>query len=254
MDIVEAQNGDKKARNQFILENQGLVKSVAVKYNVDNKYDIDDLISEGNIGLMNAIERFDPNRGFNFSTYAVYWIKKMIQEYIRMESKSVHITCWGYRKLSKFRKSLMDLTDSLNRMPSFDEIAEYTHIDVDDLKALIESEYKFPSIDAIFDANNNVVVESLYDNGSDDPMDLYESYEKLYEVRNLLFNSNLNEKQLQVLLLKYGFYGDCKTLEYIGDLMGISRQRVGQHVTDALKKLRKSENFKKLDGYGILKK
>jgi RNA polymerase nonessential primary-like sigma factor len=255
MDIIEAKNGDKKARKQFILENIALVKSIAVKYNSDNMFDIDDLISEGCIGVMCAIDRFDVDRGLKFSTFAYYWIKKMIQAYVRRESRSVYIPIYGQTKLDKFGKALMDLSNKLDREPSLEEVASYLEISVNELKILLDCKNKFPSVDALFEANNNIVVKGLYDDSSDNPMDLYEDYEMVYEIRNLVFNSDLSEKQLQVLILKYGLVdGNCMTLESIGEIMGISRQMVSQHELAALKKLRESINFRKLDGYGVLKK
>ena len=255
MDVMEAKNGGKRAKAQFMLEYQGLVKSVAIKYNSERNFDLDDLISEGNLGLLRAIDEFDVSRGFKFSTYAVYWIKKMIRTYVMNESKSVYINSRGHDNLRKFHRSLMELTNKLNREPSLEEISEYIGISLDDLKALIESQYKFPSIDAIFEANNNVITHSLYDNGSDNPMDLYEDYEMIYEIRNLVLESNeLTEKQYQVLVLKYGLLdGNCRSLEDIGAMLNITRQRAYQHEQAALLKLRKSERLKKLEGYGKIK-
>ena len=251
MDIIDVKKGDKKIKSKFVLENQGLVKSIAVKYNAENKYDIDDLISEGNIGLMRAIDMYNPEFGFKFSTYATYWIKKMIQEYIRYESKSVYITCHGYNRLSKYHKALMELTNKLDREPTLEEISKYTHIPVDELNYLISSEYKYPSIDAIHEINDNVVVKSIYDNAYDDPIKIYEENELMYEIRNVILNSDLTETQMKVLILRYGLYGaERKTMEEVGKILGVSRQRVNQYEVQALKKIRNSKFFRKLEGYG----
>ncbi len=239
-DIIKIQQGDKELRKKFIMKNQGLIMNIALRYK--RKYEeLEDLISEGNIGLMKAIENFDPNLGFEFSTYATWWIRKSINDYLRLQTRDIRITEDGYRKMQKYHKVKQELLNKLCREPSLEEISEYSEITIDVLKAIIESEYHSASLEATLQENEDAYVEHLYTRD----ISVEEEYEKkelTIELQKVIHNSGLKPRQIEILVMRFGLFGiEKRTYREIGKILGnITGEAVRQQEVKALKKIRKS--------------
>ncbi len=238
-------NGDKNARKKFIESNLRLVISIANKY-VNKGLEFIDLIEEGNIGLIKAVDRFDVSKGFKFSTYATYWIRQSISRAISNKSRNIRIPVNIYEKLAKYYK-LMD--DYSNQKISDLEMAKCLDIPLEKLNAL-----KKLAID--FRQTNTVSLNSpiLYNNNKNDDdieletiipnKDINVEEEALNNIEIAEFASFLNKREQGILSLSFGFKdGIIRDDYYIGKCYNITHQRVSAIRLNALKKLANKLNF-----------
>jgi RNA polymerase primary sigma factor len=230
--------GDKKAREQMIKANLRLVVKIARDYEGIG-LPLLDLISEGNIGLMKAVERFDPAKGGKLSTYGSWWIKQSIKRALANQSKTIRLPVHLVDKISKMRRTAMRLQEELGREPSDEELGEELGITASRVAQMRMAAIRPASLDApIGDEDSNNFAEVVQDESADTP---YEQLEEKTVTRMLQeMVKTLDPREATILRARFGLDGGPqKTLEEVGQKFGVTRERVRQIQNIALKKLRK---------------
>src|ERR1043165_8453646 len=230
--------GDKKAREQMIKANLRLVVKIARDYEGIG-LPLLDLISEGNIGLMKAVERFDPAKGGKLSTYGSWWIKQLIKRALANQSKTIRLPVHLVDKISKMRRVAMKLQEEFGREPTDEELGEELGISASRVGQMRTAAIRPASLDApIGDDDSNNFSEVVQDENADTP------YEQLEEktVTSMLQEmvTTLDQREATILRYRFGLDGGSeKTLEEVGEKFGVTRERVRQIQNIALAKLRK---------------
>jgi RNA polymerase primary sigma factor len=230
--------GDKKAREQMIKANLRLVVKIAHDYE-GLGLPLLDLINEGNIGLMKAVERFDPAKGGKLSTYGSWWIKQSIKRALANQSKTIRLPVHLVDKISKMRRTAMKLQEEFGREPTDEELGEELGISPARVAQLRTAAIRPASLDApIGDDDSNNFAEVVQDENADTP------YEQLEEktVNKMLHEmiKTLDPREATILRYRFGLDGGTeKTLEEVGEKFGVTRERVRQIQNIALNKLRK---------------
>jgi RNA polymerase primary sigma factor len=230
--------GDKKAREQMIKANLRLVVKIARDYEGIG-LPLLDLISEGNIGLMKAVERFDPAKGGKLSTYGSWWIKQSIKRALANQSKTIRLPVHLVDKISKMRRTAMRLQEELGREPTDEELGEELGITASRVAQMRMAAIRPASLDApIGDEDSNNFAEVVQDESADTP---YEQLEEKTVTRMLQeMVKTLDPREATILRARFGLDGgQQKTLEEVGQKFGVTRERVRQIQNIALKKLRK---------------
>lgn len=230
--------GDKKAREQMIKANLRLVVKIARDYEGIG-LPLLDLISEGNIGLMKAVERFDPAKGGKLSTYGSWWIKQSIKRALANQSKTIRLPVHLVDKISKMRRTSMRLQEELGREPTDEELGEELGITASRVSQMRMAAIRPASLDApIGDEDSNNFAEVVQDESADTP---YEQLEEKTVTRMLQeMVKTLDPREATILRARFGLDGGPqKTLEEVGQKFGVTRERVRQIQNIALKKLRK---------------
>jgi len=230
--------GDKKAREQMIKANLRLVVKIAHDYE-DLGLPLLDLINKGNIGLMKAVERFDPAKGGKLSTYGAWWIKQSIKRALANQSKTIRLPVHLVDKISKMRRTAMKLQEVLGREPTDEELAEELGMTASRVAQLRTAAIRPASLDApIGDEDSNNFSEVVQDENAATP------YQELEEktVSNMLQEmvKTLDPREATILRYRFGLDGGSeRTLEEVGQKFGVTRERVRQIQNIALAKLRK---------------
>jgi RNA polymerase primary sigma factor len=230
--------GDKKAREQMIKANLRLVVKIARDYEGIG-LPLLDLISEGNIGLMKAVERFDPAKGGKLSTYGSWWIKQSIKRALANQSKTIRLPVHLVDKISKMRRTSMRLQEELGREPTDEELGEELGISASRVAQMRMAAIRPASLDApIGDEDSNNFAEVVEDESADTP---YEQLEEKTVTRMLQeMVKTLDPREATILRARFGLDGGPqKTLEEVGVKFGVTRERVRQIQNIALRKLRK---------------
>ena len=231
-------NGDKSARNEIIERNMGLVVSTALKFLKTYGAELEDLIQEGIIGLITAVERFDYTKGFKFSTFAVPYIKQKIQRYIWKQSKAVHVSAKTYSKLNK----IYFLEEKYNNLTVENVVAE---MGLDKNRALELLALRFPAVSL-----NQPLIENgedLIDIIPDEQSEISKEYEER-ELKEKIEESfkALTEMEQKVIKMRYGLEGPIMTQRQIAEKLGVTKQRIWQIEKTAIKKLQNNRRIKKL--------
>jgi RNA polymerase primary sigma factor len=235
---AKIKKGDKKAREQMIKANLRLVVKIAHDYEGFG-LPLLDLISEGNIGLMKAVERFDPAKGGKLSTYGSWWIKQSIKRALANQSKTIRLPVHLVDKIAKMRRTAMRLQEEFGREPTDDELAGELGISASRVAQMRTAAIRPASLDApIGDDESNNFAEVVQDENADTP------YEQLEEktVTGMLHEmiKTLDPREATILRYRFGLDGGSeKTLEEVGEKFGVTRERVRQIQNIALNKLRK---------------
>ena len=229
--------GDKEARNKMIRSNLRLVISIAKRY-VNLGVPLSDLIEEGNIGLMKSVEKFDPDRGFRFSTYSAWWIKQGVSRAIIDQGKMIRVPVYMNEEILKYKKTIEKLTHKLKRIPRVGEVAKRMKVSVDRIRELDRSIAKMSSLDApIGDSGEGQVKDIIEDVNVASPDAQLEVF--FDKERAIGFLELLNARERKIVELRYGLEdGNTHTLAEIAKTLGVSRERVRQIEAATIKKIR----------------
>ena len=233
---LRIEEGDSEARDHMVRANLRLVVNIARSY-TGKGLGLQDLIAEGNLGLMRAVEGFDPGMNTRFSTYASYWIKQSIKRAVINTGKTIRIPAYMNELLIKWRRATAKLTDELGRAPTQEEVAASLKLPKKKL-AIIRKAIRIynatPQTDD--DDSGRSIDETLMDEGSNSPESNIVKQDDLHQVMGLL--EQMDQREAAVLRLRFGLEGeDPKTLKEIGDRLGLTRERVRQIERDALARL-----------------
>lgn len=232
--------GDMDARRTMIVSNLRLVVNIAKRF-LGRGVELTDLIAEGNLGLINAVDKFDPCRGNKFSTYASWWIRQAISRSIADQGRTVRLPVHVTDLVNKWLRVSRILTQKLGRRPTVSEIANEMGVSEEKVKQIAKLAQKPASLESrVNDPDEVELLDLLADINAVSPIDQIDQELQCEEIEKLL-EENLKEREKEIISLRFGLKDDIpRTLEQIGEMYGLTRERVRQIEEEAIKKLRKA--------------